>query len=185
MLLEAGVGCEQNCERGWVSGAGSHHGGSLGGPNRGTTERQVEQPSWRCKNSSHEWVKYENLNYSEGSATMIRQKEVVGDCKESLKLEFIEWAVLLQSLLIKRNLHSWWEEIKCRNFAFSFKLERKKKSLHVCFQALSIFCFAKGRDLNILLVQIMLLFWRNQSNFFVMQKYNGDKLQTWRFCEAL
>lgn len=45
----------------------------------------------------------------------------------------------------------------------------RKEESHM-YQALSSFSFAKCRDVNLPLVQIMPLFWRNQSNFFVMQK---------------
>lgn len=42
-------------------------------------ETQVEQPFLQCKNSSHGWVGYKNLNKNEGSATKVREKELVGD----------------------------------------------------------------------------------------------------------
>jgi hypothetical protein len=37
---------------------------------------QVRHLSSGCKDSSHGWVRHKNLNQSEGSETMIRQKVV-------------------------------------------------------------------------------------------------------------
>lgn len=90
-MLEAGMVHEQNSELGWGLRSLPHDESRL----RGLWQEELlwepgRLSSLQYKNSSQGWVKYKNLNQSEGSAKVIRQKGLVRDWRAALKLEFEE-----------------------------------------------------------------------------------------------
>lgn len=116
----------------------------------GCCESQAGQSSLRCKNSSNGWVKNENLNQSEGSATRVRPKGVVvlESPSRSPWSQSLKRTVLLQWLLSKQ-AYILGEKSNARGFfcfLFLFKLERKKTIW--IFSGLKHFLYCSGYRLE-------------------------------------